>query len=177
MQAVLQAIEPLVQTLSKDFEHCEPVVMISNKLNVKPGHVVGGLSFLGLFLVITGIASNFITALMGFAYPAYMSFKALESEGEEDDMQWLTYWVVFIFVNFLDNVFGLFFSIIPLFHLLKLIFYIYLFYPKSKGALTIYKSFIRPMLKKYESQIDEALKKGEKITENIQKNLQHTKAE
>jgi len=177
MQGILKTLEPIVDTISKDFETCQPVVMISNKLNVKPGHVVGGFFLAGLLLVITGIASNFITALMGFAYPAYMSFKALESEGDEDDMQWLTYWVVFIFVNFFDNVVGIFFSIIPLYHLLKLIFYVYLYYPKSKGALTVYKNFVRPILKKYESQIDEALKKGENLKEKIEKNLQHTKTD
>ena len=33
--------------------------------------------------------------MIGFAYPAYCSIKALESRTKEDDTQWLMYWVVF----------------------------------------------------------------------------------
>ena len=34
--------------------------------------------------------------VVGFVYPAYMSFKAIETEDDvDDDIQWLTYWVVF----------------------------------------------------------------------------------
>lgn len=39
--------------------------------------------------------AGFLTQLIGFAAPAYFSMKALESPQPQDDVQWLTYWVVF----------------------------------------------------------------------------------
>jgi receptor expression-enhancing protein 5/6 len=41
------------------------------------------------------IFSKTISHLFGFIWPAYKSFKALKSKEEEDDQQWLTYWVIF----------------------------------------------------------------------------------
>lgn len=35
--------------------------------------------------------------------PAYLSIKAIESPSTNDDVQWLTYWVVFGFFNFLES--------------------------------------------------------------------------
>ncbi len=40
---------------------------------------------------------------MGFIYPTYMSFKAIESKGTDDDKLWLTYWVVFGFFNIIET--------------------------------------------------------------------------
>jgi len=122
-------------------------------------------------LVITGIASDFITAIMGFLYPAYMSFKALETPDDGDDIQWLTYWVVFVLISFLDSVFGTVLSLIPLYHLVKLVFYVYLFYPKSKGATVIYNSFLRPLIQKYEGQIDATLGKVRSVGETIESKI------
>lgn len=50
---------------------------------------MGLLILLNLF----GMASP-VTNLIGWALPAYLSCKALESQSHQDDKQWLTYWIV-----------------------------------------------------------------------------------
>ena len=37
--------------------------------------------------------------VVGFVYPAYASFKALESKTPESSAQWLTYWIIFGIFN------------------------------------------------------------------------------
>jgi receptor expression-enhancing protein 5/6 len=48
-----------------------------------------------VFLFIIG--SFLLSGLIGFMYPAYKSFKALESNSLDDDKFWLTYWTVYSF--------------------------------------------------------------------------------
>jgi receptor expression-enhancing protein 5/6 len=161
MESVLNIVNPIIKEISKDFENCKPVRSVAQTLGVEPGHLVGGTFIVSIVLITFGFAASLITSLLGFLYPAYMSFKALEKKDPKEDQQWLTYWVVFIFANFFDNVIGIFFNIIPLYHLLKLIFYVYLYYPRTHGASYIYEHYLRPILKKYEPEIDTYVKKGE----------------
>ena len=58
---------------------------------------------LAVFHSVNAFASP-VSNLVGWALPAYLSVKALESPGHQDDIQWLTYWVVFGFFNFLETI-------------------------------------------------------------------------
>jgi receptor expression-enhancing protein 5/6 len=65
--------------------------------------VLGGVALLALLHGINSFAAP-VSNLVGWALPAFFSFKALESPGPQDDIQWLTYWVVFGFFNFLESI-------------------------------------------------------------------------
>ena len=101
--------------------------------------------------VIFGFCSELLTALVGILYPAYMSFKAIETkEDDDDDKFWLTYWVVFSFLHVADGLLGMFLRFIPFYYPLKVLVYVSLFYPKTKGALLIYNNFLKGYLKSKE---------------------------
>jgi receptor expression-enhancing protein 5/6 len=57
---------------------------------------------------------------LGVAYPVFMSFNALESNGLGDDLQWLTYWVVFGLFNMIDQFAGFVLYFILFYYVLKL---------------------------------------------------------
>ncbi len=57
--------------------------------------VHAGTVALVLILLIFDNALRLVGTLVGFLYPAYMSFKAIESVNKTDDTQWLVYWVVY----------------------------------------------------------------------------------
>lgn len=63
---------------------------------------LGALVLLIVLHAINAFASP-VSNLLGWALPAYLSVKALESPGHNDDIQWLTYWVVFGFFNFTES--------------------------------------------------------------------------
>lgn len=63
---------------------------------------LGGVVLLAIFHSINTFAQP-VSNLLGWALPAYLSVKAIESPGHNDDIQWLTYWVVFGFFNFTES--------------------------------------------------------------------------
>ena len=111
------------------------------------------LLFGGIICVMLGIGDKYITTAIAVAYPCFMSFLALESEGADDDKQWLTYWVVFGLFNILDHFAGFILTLIPFYYFLKLIFMVWLFHPATQGATTVYNIYILPTMKQYEKHI------------------------
>ena len=108
----------------------------------------------------------FISSFIGFVYPAFMSFKALESKGEDDDKQWLTYLVIYSLFQSLEGVFSIITSIIPFYFVLKLAFHVFLFHPSTQGATTLYEKVLLPFIKPYEEKIDQT---AYEITDEIKK--------
>ena len=107
----------------------------------------------GVACVMFGIGDQYITTAIAVAYPCFASFLALESDGDDDDKQWLTYWVVFGLFNILDQFAGFILTLIPFYYFLKLIFMIWLFHPATTGATFIYNNYILPNMKQYEKHI------------------------
>jgi receptor expression-enhancing protein 5/6 len=120
---------------------------------------------IGMAAVFLGIGQTYITVALGVAYPAFMSFLALESDGLDDDKQWLTYWVIFGLFNIIDQWSGFILHFIPFYFVFKLCFLVFLFHPRTLGATMLYNAYILPTMQKYEDQIAAAEKKLTQITD------------
>lgn len=150
-----------------ELERIKPLQELAQKVGMKASHF--GLSIIALIsvLAIFRYGSTFISFSVGFLYPAYMSFKAIETrDNRQEDRLWLTYWVVFGLLYVADDFFGIVLSFLPLYNILKVCFYVWLFHPKTKGALTIYDKVVKGVFKRYEPTIDSGLEKlKEKVDE------------
>ena len=133
------------------------------KVQELTGMSAASLSKYGLIaavaFVMFGVGASYITMIVGVAYPAFQSFLALESDGADDDKQWLTYWVCFGVFNIIDQFAGFILVWIPFYYFIKIMFLIYLFHPATRGAETMYTWYILPIMEKYEKQIEEVEKK------------------
>jgi receptor expression-enhancing protein 5/6 len=121
------------------------------QLEIKTGQpkayffLAGAALILALSILVAG--GKLIVDLCGFVYPAYMSLKSLEANN--DDVQWLTYWVVFSTYYIIESFLGPVVKLIPMYFYIKIAIIVYLYHPSTKGATLIYQQAIRPLLLPY----------------------------
>lgn len=63
--------------------------------------LVGGAVFVAILFF--GIGAGSLCSIVGFVYPAFKSFEAIESKTRGDDTQWLIYWVVYAFFAVIES--------------------------------------------------------------------------
>ncbi|CAG9329098.1 unnamed protein product [Blepharisma stoltei] len=131
--------------------------LISSKTGLQTSHIVVILGACVFGFMMFGIGADIIGDFIGFIYPAYMSFKAIESAETDDDKQWLTYWVVYAICRFIDDSASFLFSWVPFYHPFKLLFLFFLFSPQIKGALILYENIVQPILLKNQDKIDKGI--------------------
>lgn len=153
MDKIKQFTHQLTLQLDKfDFikENCK-------KIGVESGVIGTALLSLLVFFVIIDFGAKIITDVVSLVYPAYASFKAIETPEPEDDKQWLTYWVVIGCYSIADNLLDIFFFWVPFYFVIKLVFVLYLALPHTKGAIYLYDHVVKPFLLKNEALIDRKL--------------------
>lgn len=84
---------PFAQTLNR----------LEAQTSVPKAYAVLGVGAVFTTAIWFNIAAGFLSNLLGFAVPAYFSLKALETPGHDDDVQWLTYWVIWGAFTFLES--------------------------------------------------------------------------
>ncbi|KAJ2822747.1 ER membrane protein DP1/Yop1 [Coemansia sp. 'formosensis'] len=146
-------MEQVRQLHDKYYEQADKVlssIPIAHTLQARTGvpkvYGAAGLATLVLSLVFLNIGAPLLVNLTGFGYAAYASLNAIESPGKEDDMQWLTYWVVFGFCNVAEYFTGFVTYWIPFYYVFKLGFLVWLMMPATRGAEKLYVSTIKPVV-------------------------------
>eukprot|EP00921_Rhytidocystis_pertsovi_P007798 GHVQ01012947.1.p1 GENE.GHVQ01012947.1~~GHVQ01012947.1.p1 ORF type:complete len:227 (+),score=11.69 GHVQ01012947.1:497-1177(+) len=133
------------------------MINIASKVGCRPGVVISIVLGFLLCSLIFGWGGGLICDLVGFLYPAWMSFKAIETPAREDDKLWLTYWVVYAFFSIVEYFIDSILFWLPFYYVIKLGFLLYLCLPWTKGAEVVYNAFVRPQLVKHQSAIEGAV--------------------
>jgi receptor expression-enhancing protein 5/6 len=132
--------------------------------------VVGAFALFAIATVLmVGVGS--LTSIIGFLYPSFKSFQAIETKSKGDDTQWLVYWVIFAFFTIAETFVDYLLYWIPFYYAFKLAFLLWCMLPQTKGAKFLYDSFLKDFLKKNESRIDAALADAKKNAGSIASEL------
>lgn len=97
--------------------------------------------------------------VFGYAFPAYECYKTVEKNKPDIDQLrfWCQYWILVAILTVFERIGDTFVSWVPMYSEAKLFFFIYLWYPKTKGTTYVYDSFFRPYVAKHEPEIDRNL--------------------
>jgi len=147
VQQVLDKVNYYVSQLDKELSKYAPFHQFEQATQVPKAYaVLGVIFFLFISLFINAFAHP-VSNLAGWALPAYYSVKALDSPGHEDDVQWLTYWVVFGSFTFVESVaLRAVLYYLPFYFVFKTVFIVWLQLPVTKGARVLYINVLRPLV-------------------------------
>lgn len=79
-------------------------------------------------------------------YPAYRSFKAVRNKNLKEYLKWIVYWIVYAFFTCIELLTDAILCWFPFYYEIKVISFIWLLGPSSRGAMKVYKKCIHPML-------------------------------
>ena len=137
-------------------------------------YLVLGSAAVFVILIFFGVGAGVLCSIVGFGYPAFKSFEAIEFKNKGDDIQWLVYWVVFAFFSLIESFKDFLLYWIPFYYAFKLAFLLWAMLPQTKGAKFLYDSFLKDFLKKSENRIDAAMAESKKVSETERENKQKT---
>ena len=122
----------------------------STDINKKTWFVGGMISIFLLLYTIIGM--EVITNLTGFVYPAYKTWKYIDSKDNEEKNKWLFYWFLFSSIMLMETITNLLFLFIPFYYQLKLLFLVWLFHDSTRGSEIIYERYFKQLLKNIDNK-------------------------
>ncbi|KAF0701106.1 Aste57867_8403 [Aphanomyces stellatus] len=153
----MEQVQAYADKIKAELNKVPLLVEAEKQTGVDKLYLAAGGSVVLLLVVLLGFGAGLLCNLVGFVYPAYESFKAIESDDSNDDSQWLTYWVVYSIFQIVEVFVDFLLYFIPFYYAFKLGFLVWLFLPSTQGATFLFTHFIQPFLKAHESTIDGAI--------------------
>eukprot|EP00301_Raphidiophrys_heterophryoidea_P023382 c7292_g1_i2.p1 GENE.c7292_g1_i2~~c7292_g1_i2.p1 ORF type:complete len:160 (-),score=33.20 c7292_g1_i2:58-537(-) len=102
--------------------------------------------------------SRILGFIVAFVFPMYKTIKCVSSPEKDDKTQWLVYWVLIGLLNTLEATFIFILEFIPMYYEIKLALIIWLqFGNPETNSLSLYNHFFKPVLAKYDNNIDNLL--------------------
>lgn len=95
---------------------------MQEKTKIPKENLVAGVVLAVAMVVFYGLGVASLSSLVGFGYPAYKSFQAIESKHKGDDAQWLVYWVIFAIFSIMEVFADVILYWVPFYYAFKLAF-------------------------------------------------------
>jgi len=147
----MEQIQATLKNIEKKLKQNDRLRKLEKQTGVPILYLIGGILVLVVLIVYMVSGLRAITNLVAFVYPAYMTVKAIKSDNKDDDTLWLAYWLWYGLFALIESITNILFFWIPMYELLKMGFYVFLYAPNVQGALILYEKVIQPWLPYLES--------------------------
>ena len=133
---------------------------ICRKLSIDPIYIL--IALLIPIIILLFKYFTFTITLIALIYPLYMSFKTLQKKSfivESEDVEttrWLSYWLIYAFINNIECIFWKFLEKIKIYNLIKFIFLILCFVPKVQLSVYIYNFITAKIFDKYGEKFEKS---------------------
>lgn len=107
--------------------------------------------------MLAGGACRLLVLLLGYIYPVYCTFKALEKKKPDGVRTWCEYWVVMAVFTVLEQVGDMTVFWLPMYNESKVLFVVWLWHQRTQGAAYVYGTVLAPLLQRHETEIDQRL--------------------
>jgi receptor expression-enhancing protein 5/6 len=144
-----------ISQIDKELSKYPALNNFEKQTNVPKVYVFLGLVGLYFFLVFFNIGGEFLVNFAGFIIPGYYSLEALFSTTKADDTQWLTYWVVYAFLNVFESLINAVYWF-PFYYIFKFILILWMALPATNGAQIVFRSFLQPIFSRFFSSTGNA---------------------
>merc|ERR1712005_4320 len=94
-------------------------------------YFIAGFGVLLLLCVFFGIFAGFITNMIGFIYPGYMTLLALDGDHEGIQTNWLIYWAMYSVLTLVEDYGEFIIYWVPFYYPIKAAFLIYMMAPRK----------------------------------------------
>ena len=165
----MDKVKEIARPLNTYAEKVPQLVDLAKKIGQEPGVLLLGLLLVSGVVVLVCFGGTIFTLMLTVIYPAIQSIKAIESDGGDDDKEWLTYWTIFGLATLLDEFAGFLLTFIPFYFYLRPIFFVFLMAPQTKGALFLYNNFVGPLLRNNKKAIQDFIDDIKGAGSDIQK--------
>merc|ERR1712150_156948 len=140
----IERIQKMMKETEKNLSKVPQLKQLKKATGLQITWMLLGAAVLAVFLVYIFSGLRALATLVGVVYPAWCSLKAIKSTDKEDDTFWL-----------------------PFYELLKIVFYLFLFSPQFKGALTIYYALLEPLVSKLVTYEKSAVNAAKGVRDSI----------
>ncbi|BGP26439.1 hypothetical protein Rt10032_c11g4605 [Rhodotorula toruloides] len=145
MATAQQKFDYYISQVDKELSKYPTLNRLEAQTSIPKAYAVLGVGALFSTFIFFNIFAGFLSNLLGWALPAYFSLKALESPGHDDDVQWLTYWVIFGSFTFIESLISVV-AWFPYYYVVKSLFILYLTLPSTRGAIVVHDKLFKPLL-------------------------------
>lgn len=140
---------PFVKVLYEKNDFTSFLEVLEKKTGLQREYLVAGFATIILLTLLFGYGTQFVTTVVGLAYPSYETIRLAKSRSDAQAIQWSIYWVVFGFFSLLECCVDTIIKFFPFYYVTKVLMLAWCMAPiEANGCNILYKNVFSKLMGK-----------------------------